>query len=97
VPNVRDQDNLLRKNEGEINFWRQRQIKEVDFVYSTPETKLPIEVKYQNHIRPGDLESMLYYCGKEHLKKAMVVTKNEQDTKHINGVKISFIPALTLL
>ena len=88
---------LLRKNEGEINFWRQRQIKEVDFVYSTPETKLPIEVKYQNHIRPGDLENMLYYCGKEHLKKAMVVTKNEQDTKHINGVKISFTPALALL
>jgi hypothetical protein len=88
---------LLRKNEGEINFWRQRQIKEVDFVYSTPETKLPIEVKYQNHIRPGDLENMLYYCRKEHLKKAMVVTKNEQGTKHIDGLEINFTPASNLL
>ena len=83
---------LLRKNEGEINFWRQRQIKEVDFIYSTPETKLPIEVKYQNQIRPGDLENVLYYCRKEHLKKAMVVTKNEQGTKHIGGVEVNFIP-----
>lgn len=88
---------LLRKNEGEINFWRQRQVKEVDFIYTTPETKLPIEVKYQNQIRPDDLKSLLYYCKKEHLKKAMVVTKNEQGNKHINGVEINFAPASTLL
>ncbi|MBI3385091.1 ATP-binding protein [Candidatus Gottesmanbacteria bacterium] len=88
---------LLRKNEGEIHFWRKRQIKEVDFIYSTPETKLPIEVKYQNQIRPSDLNNLLYYCSKEHLKKAMVVTKNEQGTKHIHGVEINFTPASTLL
>lgn len=86
-----------RKNEGEINFWRQRQIKEVDFIYSTPEIKLPVEVKFQNQIRPADLENLLYYCRKERLIKAMVVTKNEQDIKHIDGVEINFTPASSLL
>lgn len=88
---------LLRHYDSEINFWRQRQIKEVDFIQVGSETKLPIEVKYQNQIRPSDLKNLLYYCNREHLKKAMVVTKNEQGIKRIDGVEVRFTPAATLL
>ena len=83
---------LLREN-GELYFWRQRQIKEVDFIQVLPEGKLPIEVKYQNEIRPTDLKNLLYYCQKEHLKKAMIVTKSEEKTTTLEGVELIFKPA----
>jgi predicted AAA+ superfamily ATPase len=89
--------NYLMREGNELYFWRQRQIKEVDFIQVHPEDKLPIEVKYQNEIRPSDLENLLYYCKKEHLKKAMVITKNEEKIINIKGVEIVFKPASLLL
>jgi predicted AAA+ superfamily ATPase len=89
--------NYLMREGNELYFWRQRQIKEVDFIQIHPEDKLPIEVKYQNEIRPSDLENLLYYCKKEHLKKAMVITKNEEKIINIKGVEIVFKPASLLL
>ncbi len=88
---------LLRQQSGDIHFFRQRQVKEVDFIQLDAESKLPIEVKYQNVLRPSDLDTLLYYCKKERLNKAVVVTKNEQSIKKIDGVEISFKPAHTLL
>jgi len=88
---------LIRQPETtEIDFWRQRQVKEVDFLQITTESKLPVEVKYQNQIRESDLDNLLYYCHKEKIGKAMVVTKHDEYTKIIDNVEISFRPAHTL-
>lgn len=88
---------LLRQPETiDINFWRQRQVKEVDFLQITTESKLPVEVKYQNQIRESDLDNILYYCRKEKLGKAMIVTKHEEAVRIIDNVKILFRPAHTL-
>lgn len=89
-------DFLLREN-NELYFWRQRQIKEVDFIQISAENKLPIEVKYQNDIRPSDLNNLIYYCKKEKLKRAMVITKNENKTLKLGEVEITFKPANLLL
>jgi hypothetical protein len=86
---------LLREN-GELYFWRQRQIKEVDFIQVHPEGKLPIEVKYQNEIRPADLKSLLYYCQKNILQ-SYDYQKNEDKTTTVEGVEIVFKPANLLL
>lgn len=88
---------LVRQGEGEIYFWRQRQIKEVDFLLVTAEGKTPIEVKYQERIRPSDLAHLLYYCKKERLNNATVITQDEQKTENREGVKITFTPARQLL
>ncbi|MEK7168758.1 MAG: ATP-binding protein [Patescibacteria group bacterium] len=90
-------NHLVRKNQGEVSFWRQRQIKEVDFINLLTESKLPIEVKYQNEIKKQDLENLLYYCKKEKLNKAVIITKNEDATREIEGVKIEFKSARNLL
>lgn len=90
-------NHLLRQKETtDINFWRQRQTREVDFLQITAESKLPIEVKYQNQIRKSDLEHLLYYCNKTQLTKAMLVTKHEEATRTIDGIEIDFCPAHSL-
>lgn len=87
---------LLREN-NELYFWRQRQIKEVDFIQVHPEGKLPIEVKYQNEIRPSDLKNLLYYCKKERLSKAVIITKNKEGIETNEGIEFIFKPANLLL
>lgn len=84
---------LKRLQEGEIDFWRQRQVREVDFVYDYRGSKLPIEVKYQNQIRPGDLKHVSYFCDREKLDTAVVITKNKIGAEKLKGLQIQFIPA----
>lgn len=77
----------------EIDFWRERQIREVDFVCNYQGSKLPIEVKYQSQIRPDDLKNIIYYCNKEKLTRAVVITKNKIGVENIHGLTIQFTPA----
>lgn len=87
---------LVRQQAGEIYFWRQRQ-KEVDFILVTPESVLPIEVKYQNRIRPSDIENLLYFCRKERLNQGIIVTRDKSGRETIKGVAIRFLPAHFLI
>lgn len=87
---------LLREN-SELYFWRQRQIKEVDFIQVSAENKLPIEVKYQNNIHPSELNNLIYYCKKEKLKRAMVITKDENKIVNLEGIDFTFKSANLLL
>lgn len=84
---------LKRLQAGEIDFWRKRQIREVDFIYSNQGIKLPIEVKYQNQIRPEDLKNIIYYCTKERLNRAVVISKNKIGVEKLGTLEIKFIPA----
>lgn len=84
---------LKRLQVGEIDFWRERQVKEVDFIYTYQGSTLPIEVKYQRQIRPDDLKNICYYCNKKKLQKAVVVTKNKIGIEKLNDLEIQFIPA----
>ncbi len=88
---------LKRLQMGEIDFWRERQVRGVDFVYNYQGTKLPIEVKYQNQIRSEDLKNISYYCNKEKLNKAIVITKNKMGTEKIKDLQVQFIPAHYLI
>lgn len=90
-------NHLGRKNEGKIYFWRQRQVKEVDFIISSAEKLLPVEVKYQNQIRSQDLANLVYYCQKQKITNATVVTKDDASVKKISNIKIELKPANFLL
>ncbi|EKD80801.1 MAG: hypothetical protein ACD_40C00006G0001 [uncultured bacterium] len=85
---------LSRQSETiNINFWRERQVKEVDFLQITAESKLPIEVKYQNQLRESDLDNILTYCRKERLSQALVVTKYAEASRTIDNITVVFRPA----
>lgn len=89
--------NYLSSKEGQLYFWRQRQIKELDFIWQIQEKIIPIEVKYQNQIRNDDLKNLLYFCKKERVKEAIMVTSNEEKEKLVNKIKIRFVPAYYLV
>lgn len=89
--------NYLSSKEGELFFWRQRQIKEVDFIWQTPEKVLPVEVKFQSEIRPEDLKNLLYYCRKEKIQEAAVITQDQKEERMFDGTKIRFIPGYYLV
>lgn len=84
---------LKRIQSDEIFFWRERQVREVDFMYMYQDSHLPIEVKYQQHIRPEDLKNILYYCQKEKISRAIVITRNKIGVEKFEDVQIQCIPA----
>lgn len=89
--------NYLSSKEGELFFWRQRQIKEVDFIWQTPEKVLPVEVKFQSEIRPEDLKNLLYYCRKEKIQEAVVITQDQKEEKMFDDIKVKFSPGYYLV
>lgn len=91
--------NYLRNNStNDIFLWRHKQVHEVDFLIVNPEGILPLEVKYQPQIRPGDLKSLVYFCQKQKLKRAVVVTKDKEgEETAASDIKIQFIPAYYLV
>jgi hypothetical protein len=89
--------NYLFQESPELYFWQERQKYEVDFIQKTADGILPIEVKYKNQIRPEDLKNLIYFCKKEKLSKAKVITKDYQNEEKIENINISFIPAYTLI
>jgi predicted AAA+ superfamily ATPase len=55
-----------------------------------------VEIKWSN--RPfenpyDELKSLLYFCGKNNLKNAIVTTIDKEGLKLINGVEIMFVPS----
>lgn len=88
---------LLRQTNDEVFFFRQREAKEVDFIIKTPNGLLPVEVKYQNQIRPEDLKSLIYYCQKQKLTKAVVVTKDKVGEEKLGSIAVTFVPAYLLI
>lgn len=87
----------LRRRRLDFYFWRQRAGKEIDFVINDGSIALAIEVKYQNQIRDSDLKNLVYFCQKNQIYKAIVVSKYPIESKMLEGVEIKFIAAYNLL
>lgn len=89
--------NYLHRHGVEFYFWREKEGKEVDFIVRKDGGSLPIEVKYQNQIRESDLKNLLFYCRKNNINKACVISKYPIPSQIFSSVKIDFIPAYHLL
>lgn len=87
---------LLKNNLEEVYFWRQRE-KEIDFVIKTPEKLIPVEVKYQNQIKPNNLKNLIYFCQQKKISEAFVVTKNTLENKTFKGILFHFLPVYFLI
>ncbi|MBI5123657.1 ATP-binding protein [Candidatus Roizmanbacteria bacterium] len=59
----------------DLFFYRSRD-KEVDFILQKGDTIIPVEVKYQELIKQGDLKNLTGYMRKKQLKKGFLITKN---------------------
>ena len=87
---------LIRNRAEEIFFFRQRQSTEVDFLVNAVPL-LPVEVKYQAFVKPADCQNLLYYCRKEKLSRAVMITKYFLETRTLEDVHLRFIPAYFLV
>lgn len=89
--------NHLRSKYERIFFWKDKSGNEVDFVVEDMGKIFPIEVKFKKNVEKDDLTGLLKFCKLFKIKKATVVTKNEEAKKILDGIEISFIPAWLFL
>jgi len=73
-------------------FWRDKQKNEVDVVLQN-ESLVPVEIKYQNYIVPGDMKGLHKFMKTFGSGKGIVVTKNLFESRVFEDKEIMFIPA----
>lgn len=71
---------------------------EVDFVLVDDKRFRPlwgVEVKWSNRYfdKPSELKSLLYFCGSNRFKSALVTSIDQQGLKSVGDVSFSFLPA----
>ncbi|MBI3559043.1 ATP-binding protein [Candidatus Gottesmanbacteria bacterium] len=83
------------KAKGEVKFHRLKDF-EVDFVLKSKEGILPVEVKYQEKIKPSDYGNLVKLAKVEKIGRAMLVSKNLKKTVEVGGITIDIVPAVLL-
>lgn len=83
------------KTRGEVKFHRFKDF-EVDFVLFAEKLVLPVEVKYQEKIRPADYHNLIKLAGDKKLDRALLVTKNLHDKIVVGGITLDIVPAVLL-
>ena len=86
---------LIYKYE-KIFFWRTPQKDEVDIVVKQ-KTLIPIEVKYQAQITDADCKSIIKFCKKYNVGRAIMVTKETFEVRKFNSIQVDCIPAWVFL
>ena len=75
-----------------INFWRTTAKAEVDFVLSSTNEIIPIEVKFENFKREEITRSMRSFIEAYKPKCALILTKDYWGEMIVNKTKIKFVP-----
>jgi predicted AAA+ superfamily ATPase len=86
---------LVRSETNAEFYWRQQSY-EVDFVLKN-EKVIPIEVKNKERINKRDLKGLLKFCSIVKLNEGFVVTRGDERSININGVRIKIVPASKFL
>ncbi len=84
----------LSPEEG-LYYWRSKTGAEIDLVWSRGQKLIPVEVKYRQRT---SLKPLLPFIRKykNQIGYCIASTKNQLDSREINGIKVLFIPALFL-
>ncbi|MBE5728449.1 ATP-binding protein [Candidatus Parvarchaeota archaeon] len=75
-----------------IYFWRTRAKAEVDFIISTPELVIPIEVKFSSFKRPEITRGMHSFIDEYEPRYAIVLTRDFFERIKIKKTEVFFIP-----
>jgi predicted AAA+ superfamily ATPase len=91
--------NHLRKKYEKIFFWKDKSGNEVDFIIDDKGKILPIEVKFKKKVEKNEIKGLLKFCKIFKIKKAIVVTKNENVRKMLDdeNVEVDFVPVWLFL
>ncbi|NOY35560.1 MAG: ATP-binding protein [bacterium] len=89
--------NKFKSSNAEIHFWRTTNNAEVDFVVSSGNKIIPIEVKYKEFKNPLIERSLRSFIEKYNPDGAFVVNKNFKDTVVIGKTKVNFVTLADLI
>lgn len=86
---------IVRNHDCNIKYWRTKHGTEIDFILEKNNEIIPVEVKYRNSINvkivPANIKS---FIEQYNIKKAFVITKNQQGILKYKGKKIIFLPII---
>jgi len=82
----------LVKDFGKVNYWRTLSKAEVDFVLSTGEEIIPVEVKYSDFERPRISRSFRSFLAAYRPEKGIVLTKNFWGKLKTPSTEVKFVP-----
>ena len=80
-----------------INYWRTKEKAEVDFVASSGDKLIPIEVKYADIKKPEINRSLRSFIEKYSPEKAFIVNKSFKGSLIVGKTEINFIPFWELI
>lgn len=86
----------LVKDFGKVNYWRTLSKAEVDFVLSTGDEVVPVEVKYSGLEEPKVSKSFRSFLVAYRPNRGVVLTKNFWGESEISGTKVKFVPVCYL-
>ena len=86
---------IIRNHDFNIKYWRTKHGTEIDFILEKNNEIIPIEVKYRNNINvniiPANIKSFIEQYD---VKKAYIVTKNQQNILNYKRKEIIFLPII---
>lgn len=87
--------NMLEGKGGfyEINGWKNKSGKEVDFIYKDTERTVPIEVKASTKITNRHAKNLIHYLSEHKLKTGLLVSLDKPKKMKMQGFEIANIPA----
>lgn len=87
--------NMLEGKGGfyEINGWKNKSGKEVDFIYKDIEKTLPIEVKASTKITNRHAKNLVHYLSEHKLKTGFLISLDKPKKMKMHGLDIVNIPA----
>lgn len=80
-----------------LNFWRTKEMAEVDFVVNSNHLILPIEAKYKDLGEAIVERSLKSFIQKYEPKKAWVINKSFKGASTVSGTKVEFLPYFELI
>ena len=86
---------LIRSEINAEYYWR-KQNYEVDFVLKN-EKVIPVEVKNKERIDKRDLKGLLKFCSLAKINEGVVVSRGEERSIDIDGVRIEIVPVCRYL
>ncbi len=87
--------NMLEGKGGfyEINGWKNKLGKEVDFIYKDMENTLPIEVKASLKVTNRHAKNLIHYLSEHKLKTGLLISLDKPKKMKMHGFNIINIPA----
>ena len=87
----------VRDTSWQIHYWRTTNKAEVDFVVDQGVELIPVEVKYQNLLKPNPGRSLLSFLAQYQPKKAYIVHLGKEMRRMEGNTELVFLPFYRLI